>query len=183
MEASWREKIKNLGIDFYDQVSMKGLLEDPVRTKIWTAATLPNDNLSIENAIIMFKSRRWPLMIDPQNQANKFIKNLGKDEAESGLDVFKIHVGRSPFLQFGSRTAARRCHGEKKEGGRWRKKRNLPTKKHKKGFSCAAFPPLALIPLMVPPRFLFPGPGVKRCICNTRVTAGPRKLCLMRECL
>jgi dynein heavy chain len=29
-------------------------------------------------------------MIDPQNQANKFIKNLGKDEAESGLDVFKM---------------------------------------------------------------------------------------------
>ncbi len=94
MEANWREKIKNLGIDFYDQVSMKGLLEDPVRTKIWTAATLPNDNLSIENAIIMFKSRRWPLMIDPQNQANKFIKNLGKDEAESGLDVFKMSDGQ-----------------------------------------------------------------------------------------
>ena len=65
LEVQWRENIKRLGIDFYDHVSMKGLLEDPVRTKIWTAATLPNDNLSIENAIIMFKSRRWPLMIDP----------------------------------------------------------------------------------------------------------------------
>jgi dynein heavy chain len=32
-------------------------------------------------------------MIDPQNQANKFIKNLGKDEAESGLDVFKMSDG------------------------------------------------------------------------------------------
>jgi dynein heavy chain len=48
-----------------ENVSMKHLLEDPVKTKIWTAASLPNDNLSIENAIIMFKSRRWPLMIDP----------------------------------------------------------------------------------------------------------------------
>jgi dynein heavy chain len=65
MESEWREKIKELKIDFYDNVSMKALLEDPVRTKMWTAATLPNDNLSIENAIIMFKSRRWPLMIDP----------------------------------------------------------------------------------------------------------------------
>jgi dynein heavy chain len=67
LEVEWRANIKALGIDFYDHVSMKVLLEDPVRTKIWTAATLPNDNLSIENAIIMFKSRRWPLMIDPQN--------------------------------------------------------------------------------------------------------------------
>lgn len=29
-------------------------------------------------------------MIDPQSQANKFIKNLGKDNEEAGLDVFKI---------------------------------------------------------------------------------------------
>jgi dynein heavy chain len=65
LEQMWRDNIKLLKIDFYEQVTMKGLLEDPVRTKIWTAATLPNDNLSIENAIIMFKSRRWPLMIDP----------------------------------------------------------------------------------------------------------------------
>jgi len=61
----WRDKIKHLNIDFQDGVTMKSLLEDPVKTKIWTAASLPNDNLSIENAIIMFKSRRWPLMIDP----------------------------------------------------------------------------------------------------------------------
>lgn len=44
---------------------MKYLLEDPVTTKLWTGASLSNDNLSIENAIIMFGSRRWPLMIDP----------------------------------------------------------------------------------------------------------------------
>ena len=65
------------------------LLEDKVTTKMWSAASLPNDQLSVENGIIMFKSRRWPLMIDPQTQANKFIKNLGKDEAEGGLEICK----------------------------------------------------------------------------------------------
>ena len=58
---------------------MQTILEDPVTTKTWTQAKLPSDNLSIENAIIMFKSRRWPLMIDPQNQANSFIKKLSGD--------------------------------------------------------------------------------------------------------
>jgi len=48
-------------------VSMRLLLENAVTTKMWTAASLPNDNLSIENGIIMFGSRKWPLMIDPQN--------------------------------------------------------------------------------------------------------------------
>lgn len=56
---------------------MRGVLGDDVTIRMWTVAGLPNDNLSIENGIIMFKSRRWPLMIDPQTQANKFIKNLG----------------------------------------------------------------------------------------------------------
>ena len=65
LEHMWRDRIKQLNIDFHDGVTMKNLLEDPVKIKIWTAASLPNDNLSIENAIIMFKSRRWPLMIDP----------------------------------------------------------------------------------------------------------------------
>lgn len=36
----------------------------------------------------MFQSRRWPLMIDPQTQANKFIKMMGKT-VETGFDVFK----------------------------------------------------------------------------------------------
>ena len=35
---------------------------------------LPNDKFSIENAIILDNSSRWPLMIDPQGQANRFIK-------------------------------------------------------------------------------------------------------------
>mmetsp|Transcript_21562 Transcript_21562/g.15747 ORF Transcript_21562/g.15747 Transcript_21562/m.15747 type:complete len:81 (-) Transcript_21562:1374-1616(-) len=65
LEESWRKRIKSLKIDASDNITMKSLLENPVKTKIWTAASLPNDNLSIENAIIMFRSRRWPLMIDP----------------------------------------------------------------------------------------------------------------------
>lgn len=70
---------------------MKQLLEDPVVTKSWNAASLPNDDLSIENGIIMFGSKRWPLMIDPQNQANKFIKIFGKESAgDAGLEVYKM---------------------------------------------------------------------------------------------
>jgi dynein heavy chain, axonemal len=92
LEDEWYEKISALGIKVADHVTMKEILEDPVQTKTWTANNLPNDNLSIENAIIMFKSRRWPLMIDPQSQANKFIKSLAKDteESKSGIDMSKM---------------------------------------------------------------------------------------------
>lgn len=93
LEAEWRAGISSLGVSLLPEISMKQLLEDPVTTKQWTAASLPNDNLSIENGIIMFGSRRWPLMIDPQNQANKFVKMYGREESEAGLDVFKMSDG------------------------------------------------------------------------------------------
>lgn len=65
LEKEWRAKITALNITLRDNISMKDLLEDPVTTKLWAASSLPNDDLSIENGIIMFGSRRWPLMIDP----------------------------------------------------------------------------------------------------------------------
>lgn len=93
LEEDWRNQITSLGITLLPEIGMKKMLEDPVTSQLWNAASLPNDDLSIENGIVMFGSRRWPLMIDPQNQANKFIKNFGRDNAEQGLDVFKMSDG------------------------------------------------------------------------------------------
>ena len=42
----------------------------------WQIAGLPKDTLSVENGVVVQYSRRWPLFIDPQGQANKWIKNL-----------------------------------------------------------------------------------------------------------
>jgi dynein heavy chain len=43
-----------------------GVLGEPVAIRSWLLDGLPNDSLSIDNAIIISKTRRWPLMIDPQ---------------------------------------------------------------------------------------------------------------------
>jgi dynein heavy chain len=40
--------------------------------------------VSIDNAIILFNSTRFPLMIDPQVQANRWIKELEKGVPEKG---------------------------------------------------------------------------------------------------
>ncbi|KAK3263038.1 hypothetical protein CYMTET_28136, partial [Cymbomonas tetramitiformis] len=55
-----------------------GVLVD-IRT--WVINGLPSDNLSVDNAVIMQNARRWPLMIDPQGQANKWVKNMGRQAA------------------------------------------------------------------------------------------------------
>ena len=57
------------------QFSMVTTLYDPVTVRDWVLEGLPNDPISIENAIIAKKGIRYPLMIDPQIQANKFLKN------------------------------------------------------------------------------------------------------------
>jgi dynein heavy chain len=88
LETLWRDSIRKGGIKMTPKVTMRQFLGNDVTIRQWAVAGLPSDNLSIENGIIMFGSRRWPLMIDPQTQANKFIKNMGKG-IETGCDCFK----------------------------------------------------------------------------------------------
>ena len=48
----------------------------PLTIRQWQIAALPSDNYSTENAIIGTSGSSWPLFIDPQGQANRWIKNL-----------------------------------------------------------------------------------------------------------
>lgn len=43
-------------------------------------------SFSTDNALIAKSANRWPLMIDPQGQANKWVKNM---EKSSKLEVVK----------------------------------------------------------------------------------------------
>jgi len=60
------------------EFSLLRVLGDPVKMREWSLYSLPNDTFSVENAIINDNTRRWPLFIDPQVQANKWLKNMEK---------------------------------------------------------------------------------------------------------
>jgi dynein heavy chain len=89
---NWHEQLAALSIPHTPECDLKSTLADPVAIRTWTICGLPQDNHSVENGIIMSKARRYPLFIDPQGQANRFIKNMGKDPAlsENGIDVIKL---------------------------------------------------------------------------------------------
>lgn len=53
-------------------------LSDSNEIRCWTLAGLPIDDYAIDNAIIVKTGHRFPLMIDPQNQANIWIENIEK---------------------------------------------------------------------------------------------------------
>jgi dynein heavy chain len=78
--TSWIEKGRDLNIPMDRNFDLERLLADPVQVRDWNICGLPADKFSIENGLFLFNSRRWPLMIDPQGQAVKWIKTLGKDK-------------------------------------------------------------------------------------------------------
>ena len=86
----WKEKLDIQKITRSENVSLRYVLEDPITTGKWNKNMLPNDNLSIENGIIMFKTSKWPLMIDPQNQASIFLKKYGFDVKSTSFQCIKI---------------------------------------------------------------------------------------------
>jgi dynein heavy chain len=85
----WHAEMEQLQLPFTPNCNVISVLSDPVKIRAWNIYGLPTDTLSIENGIIMSKARRWPLFIDPQGQANKFIKSMSK-ESENGTDVVKL---------------------------------------------------------------------------------------------
>ena len=73
---SWQGSLVELNVPHTEGANIFSILGDPVKIRNWQIAGLPRDTLSVENGIIVQYSRRWPLFIDPQGQANKWVKNM-----------------------------------------------------------------------------------------------------------
>ncbi|KAJ3302063.1 Dynein heavy chain 7, axonemal [Kappamyces sp. JEL0829] len=77
--SDWVAKLQACNIPCTTPLVFSKVLGDPIKIRDWAIAGLPTDPFSIDNGIIVSNSRRWPLMIDPQGQANKWVKNMEKD--------------------------------------------------------------------------------------------------------
>ncbi|KAH0505566.1 Dynein heavy chain 6, axonemal [Microtus ochrogaster] len=83
----WIESCLVLDIPIDPSFSLINILGDPYEIRQWNTDGLPRDLISTENGILVTQGRRWPLMIDPQDQANRWIRNK---ESKSGLKVIKL---------------------------------------------------------------------------------------------
>ncbi|XP_044753245.1 dynein axonemal heavy chain 2 [Coccinella septempunctata] len=90
----WIDEVMNQEIPCNNDFNIINFLTDPTLVREWNSQGLPADSFSTENGIIVAKSSRWPLLIDPQCQAMKWIK---AKEGKNGLKV--IDFGMTNFMK------------------------------------------------------------------------------------
>ena len=72
----WLEFLKTKKILVNSNFKLKNILSNELTIGVWLSQKLPNDDFSIENAIIMNNSQRFPLFVDPQAQALNWIRTM-----------------------------------------------------------------------------------------------------------
>ncbi|XP_054939143.1 dynein axonemal heavy chain 10-like isoform X1 [Physeter macrocephalus] len=77
----WQSDILERGIPLSQPFRLENLLTDDVEISRWGSQGLPPDELSVQNGILTTRASRFPLCIDPQQQALNWIKR--KEEKNS----------------------------------------------------------------------------------------------------
>lgn len=91
---NWVQICTDLQVICTKDYQLTQILGDPVLIRSWNIFGLPSDLFSVDNAIIVTNSRRWPLMIDPQGQANKWVKNMEKEN-----NIHVIRLSQSDYMR------------------------------------------------------------------------------------
>ncbi|XP_054171131.1 dynein axonemal heavy chain 2 isoform X7 [Homo sapiens] len=85
----WIGKIWELQVPCSPSFAIDNFLCNPTKVRDWNIQGLPSDAFSTENGIIVTRGNRWALMIDPQAQALKWIKNM---EGGQGLKIIDLQM-------------------------------------------------------------------------------------------
>eukprot|EP00916_Digyalum_oweni_P021759 GHVL01036069.1.p1 GENE.GHVL01036069.1~~GHVL01036069.1.p1 ORF type:complete len:4080 (+),score=886.02 GHVL01036069.1:1188-12242(+) len=76
----WLPDLKEKELPYTQGVDPLSILSSQCDQATWKNEGLPADRVSLENASILVSCARWPLLIDPQLQGLKWIKNRYGDE-------------------------------------------------------------------------------------------------------
>lgn len=73
MNVTWTEYIREKTLPLTASLNVIEQLTDQVTIGEWGLQGLPSDDLSIQNGIIVTRSSRYPLFIDPQTQGKQLL--------------------------------------------------------------------------------------------------------------
>jgi dynein heavy chain 1 len=74
----WLERLDSVGISHQKRISIPEYLTTEEQRTDWFNNQLPSDSLCLENAVMLDRHTRFPLIIDPSGQALVFIQNQYK---------------------------------------------------------------------------------------------------------
>ena len=69
----WITIVGSKDLPMSNDYQISKVLGDPLLIRDWVIDGLPSDTVSLENAIFCTQGHRWPLVIDPQEQAFKWL--------------------------------------------------------------------------------------------------------------
>ena len=104
MWHEWSTHLSDAHIKFKAELAFPEYLSTADERLSWQSKSLPSDSLCIENAIMLKRFNRYPLIIDPTGQATSFLLNEYKDRkitVTSFLDDAFLKVLESA-LRFGN---------------------------------------------------------------------------------
>lgn len=104
MWQDWSNHLMEANVKFKTELSFTEYLSTADDRLSWQSKSLPADNLTTENAIMLKRFNRYPLIIDPTGQATTFLLNEYKDRkitVTSFLDEAFLKVLESA-LRFGN---------------------------------------------------------------------------------
>jgi dynein heavy chain 1 len=104
MWQEWSSHLTEANIKFKPDLSLTEYLSTADDRLSWQSKSLPSDNLTTENAIMLKRFARYPLIIDPTGQATTFLLNEYKERkiaVTSFLDEAFLKVLESA-LRFGN---------------------------------------------------------------------------------
>lgn len=94
LQKEWIQSIRNQGVPISDAYNFLEFMSDPLELLNWRSHGLPSDEISQSSAVSAMSSLKWPMMIDPQFQANKWLKN-----SNESLVVIKANQSGSDLAQ------------------------------------------------------------------------------------
>ncbi|CAF0810656.1 unnamed protein product [Adineta ricciae] len=80
----FQKVLTNNQINFSTNYSLANMLSTASEIRHWISQLLPDDECSIENAVLVKHCIKWPLLIDPQRQAIQWIRTK---ETENNLRI------------------------------------------------------------------------------------------------
>ncbi|XP_072903303.1 LOW QUALITY PROTEIN: dynein axonemal heavy chain 11 [Hemitrygon akajei] len=94
VQSMWMPYLRNqkVPVPMTEDLDVVALLTDDATIATWNNEGLPSDKMSTENATIVSNCERWPLLIDPQLQGMKWIKN----RYNSNLKV--VNLGQKGYM-------------------------------------------------------------------------------------